>query len=451
MWHAIWFSIWESGLTVLLSLLIGGGLAVLEHAWKTASPKWFQILMTIPVFLPPAIVAVGFITVFGQTGYINTVLQWLHLPTLHILYSPTAIILSHCFFNIPLAYLAVALRLRTISHTLSHMIQLCGASHWQAWWIAVWPRLRSAVFGVSVIIFLYSFMSFALPLILGGVRYQTLEVYIYTLITQQFDFTTASWLALGQWLGLSCVIILSYKQLTTISEQQLYQSTGTNKLITTLRFILGFCILLPALSLVMDGMLIPHSFVRLTTTQFWSAWVRSISLAVIVTILTLVISTVSTIHFPRLTKLAALFLAISPVTLGLAVLLTLGKSLVTLIIAYTISLMPLIGYLLSNQWQTRPHLFTATLQLLGANCWQRYRLNCSWLRSSLIQAAGLSMTFVLGDITLAGLLAPYRQPLAMSVAAGYISSYHFNLATAGMVVVLGTIALVIMVLHYAHH
>lgn len=451
MLRAIWFSIWESSLTVIVSLLIGGSLALLEHHWNARTTKWFSVFMAVPIFLPPALVAVGFISVWGQTGYINIALQWLHIPSVHILYSPLAIILAHSFYNVPLAYLAIHIRLQSISHQLEHTVSSLGGSRWQAWRLTIWPRLRSTIIGVSVLIFLYAFMSFALPLILGGVRYRTVEVYLYSLITQQLDFKTAGLVALGQWAGLTLVIVLSLRNFTVFSEHQLHLSESNGgwptTIITLCKLLLVCYILAPLAGIIFDSFPIKN-FIALSETQFWSAWQRSFIIAITVTLLTLLIGVMITLqNKPWLNKLCIVFLAISPVTLSLILLLLVGKSLLVLVVVYTLSLLPIVSYLLLTSWQARPKFFDNTLKMLGANTIQHWRLNFSWLRPSLIQAASLSIAFVLGDITLANLLAPYNTPLAMSLSAGYINSYHFNLAAAGMVVVLFTIIIVILLIN----
>ena len=65
----IWFSCWESIITVLLSLGVGGGLALIEYFFKLKKSKLFTGFMVLPVFLPGIVVATGFIVIWGSPQF----------------------------------------------------------------------------------------------------------------------------------------------------------------------------------------------------------------------------------------------------------------------------------------------------------------------------------------------------------------------------------------------
>lgn len=446
----LWFSAWESGLTVLLSVTLGGGLAWLEHAWRVRPSRWFTGLMILPVFLPSAVVALGFIAVWGNAGYVNDLMtRFGSDEPIRFLYSPAAIIAAHCFYNIPLAYLAVRLRLTTHHYHLEEAARVAGASAGHVWRTVTWPRVRQSVYGVSVLIFLYSFMSFAIPLILGGIRYQTMEVYIYTLVTQQFDFSKALMVAGIQFAVLIVAVYVVWHNRPNIPEQKIADShyaagsTTATIFIKGLRLMFSLYVMLPIGAVLVRGSQFTL-FRQLLAGQFATTVLFTLLLATVATAISLGISwRLMTWLSARATRLPFLILVVSPITLGLLLRLALGQHVLSLLLAYCIMLIPVMYYLLKTQWQTRPLYLIDTLRVLGANARQRLRATLRWMAPALGRGLAFGYAFVLGDIAMAAVLAPVRYPTAMQYSYGLVSGYRFATAAAGMSLVLITIGLLV--------
>ena len=90
-----------------------------------------------------------------------------------------AILLAHVFFN-------YAVVVRTVGGLWSHLdprpeeaARMLGASRWRAFREVTLPALRPAIAAAAAIVFLFTFTSFGVILILGGPRYATLETEIY--------------------------------------------------------------------------------------------------------------------------------------------------------------------------------------------------------------------------------------------------------------------------------
>ena len=77
-----------------------------------------------------------------------------------------------------------------------------GASPWQRFREITAPLLSPALAAAAAIVFLFSFTSFGIVLILGGPRYATIEAEIYNQAVRLFDLRAAAVLSLVQ---LACV------------------------------------------------------------------------------------------------------------------------------------------------------------------------------------------------------------------------------------------------------
>ncbi|WP_424949434.1 ABC transporter permease [Deinococcus sp.] len=196
------WTLWQATLTAALALLIGGPLSYLLARYRLPGKEVLLRLLLLPFVTPTLVAALGLLSLFGPRG----------LTGLDLSETPTLIVLGNLFFNLPLVMrLGYAGFLRA-PPGLDAAARTLGASGWRAA-VSVslplaWPGLAAG----AVLVFLYSFLSFGLPLLLGGEKYATLEVEIYTLTAYELRLPEASALILLQ-LGVTLVASLLYLRL----------------------------------------------------------------------------------------------------------------------------------------------------------------------------------------------------------------------------------------------
>jgi thiamine transport system permease protein len=425
--------------------MIGGGLALLSYTWKIKNSSWFDMAMIWPIFLPGSIVSLGFIIIWGNAGYANNLLHYFGFTRIQFLYSAFAVIASHCYYNIPFVYLAISGRLIKVNYFLEESAGVMGASHWFAFKSITWPRLRNTIIGVCLMVFIYSFMSFSPPLILGGIQYQTLEVYIYNLITQYFNFASAGILALVQFIGLIIILKIAGWRLISTHEDRVRSVNNYNSrrsvMVWLFRIIILFFLIAPIIGVLIDGFKEFGENLRvLLSAGYFFALARSLILFVSASALSLVVS-ISYIfnHKRKYVYWPIVILAISPVLYGLASRLIYGQSFWAMFLVYTILIFPVTYFLLNSLWEARPKLFTETLRILGSNKWQVLWAKFVYLKSGISKSIALALAYVLGDIAVANLLSPHLKPTAMSLSYNLIGSYRFGASATGMSLVLMTI------------
>ena len=114
------------------------------------------------------------------------------------------ILLAHAFYN----YAGVV---RTVGGMWSHLdprmeqaARVLGAGRIRAFWEVTLPLLRPAIAAATSIVFLFSFTSFGIILILGAPRRVTLEVEIFRQTAQLLNLPTAAALAITRWWSCHC-------------------------------------------------------------------------------------------------------------------------------------------------------------------------------------------------------------------------------------------------------
>ncbi len=198
-------------ITVAVSLPAAALLARLEFSGKGV----VRAAMIVPFVLPPIVVVVGFLRMFGPYGVIDTVAMAMSgsaISVFDLSTGLTGIILAHVFYNIPLVTLMVSSSLETLPPEVEEMAELLGATTLQKWRYVILPHIRSALGASAVLTFLFCFMSFPIVLALGQGRYSTIEVQIWSAF-RYFDYGQASALALLQ-LGVTLVLAVAYVYLS---------------------------------------------------------------------------------------------------------------------------------------------------------------------------------------------------------------------------------------------
>jgi thiamine transport system permease protein len=152
----------------------------------------------------------GLITVFGHGGWVNQIWRNLTGKILIDIYNTyEGILLAHVFYNIPIIIRLTEIGWKNIDPELVAVARTLKASKWSIFWKIQFPKLFPVLAAAALLVFIYAFNSFAIVLVLGGVKFQTLEVRIYSLVKGKFDFNGAAALTLVQ-IIINILVIVVY-------------------------------------------------------------------------------------------------------------------------------------------------------------------------------------------------------------------------------------------------
>lgn len=193
----IWFTTWQALASTLLTAVVA-----LPLTWVVANRQFpgrrlIRVLVTVPFVLPTVVVGGAFIAVMDRFG--------LDSGTIRLRHTVWAILLAHAFFNVAVVVRSVGGFWGQLDRRPEEAARTLGASAWQAFRLVTLPRLRSALLAALSIVFLFSFTSFAVILLLGGPRRSTLETEIYRWAFTRTDFSTAAALSVVQ---MAAVVVL---------------------------------------------------------------------------------------------------------------------------------------------------------------------------------------------------------------------------------------------------
>ena len=205
------FTVYQALVSTVATIALALPCAFVFARFRFPGKSLLLSLATLPFVLPTVVVALAFAAVLGDAGLLNDLLRALF----SLDYSPiqlertlTLIIIVHVFYNF-----AIALRIMTsywssIGFATEEAARTLGANELSLWRDIRLPLIRPALLSAAVLIFIFCFTSFGVVLILGGIRFATLEVQIYYQAVSIFNLPLAAALSLVQILSMLFMLVI---------------------------------------------------------------------------------------------------------------------------------------------------------------------------------------------------------------------------------------------------
>ncbi len=167
----IWFTFWQAAASTALSLAAGLPAAAMVARLTPRRQRLVRALVIVPFVLPTVVVAAAFEALFNRAGLVDGSIRLHH--------TVWAILLAHVFFNYAVVVRTVGTYWTGLDGRLEDQARVLGANRWRTFTRITLPRLRPAIAAAASIVFLFSFTSFGIVLILGGPRRATIETEIF--------------------------------------------------------------------------------------------------------------------------------------------------------------------------------------------------------------------------------------------------------------------------------
>jgi len=194
-----WFTVWQAALSTVLTVLVALPGAFVLSRFEFPARRLVRALVTVPFVLPTVVVGSAFASLLGSGG---------PLAFLGLDQTVAAIVVAHMFFN-------YAVVVRTVGGLWAHLdprqeeaARMLGASRWRAFRTVTLPSLRPAIAAASGIVFLFTFTSFGVILILGGPQQSTLETEIYRQTVQLLNLPVAAALTIVQLVAVVALLLV---------------------------------------------------------------------------------------------------------------------------------------------------------------------------------------------------------------------------------------------------
>jgi thiamine transport system permease protein len=186
-WDVVWFTIWQALASTLLTIAVALPAAYVLGRYRFRGRRLVSALVVVPFVLPTVVVALAFVAILPE----GSEQGW------------APILVAHAFFNVAVVVRIVGTFWSSLDPRIDEAAATLGAGPLARLRQITLPLLAPALAAAAAIVFLFSFTSFGVVLILGGPRYSTIEAEIYNQAVRLFDLRAAAVLSLVQ---LACVV-----------------------------------------------------------------------------------------------------------------------------------------------------------------------------------------------------------------------------------------------------
>ena len=198
---AIWFTTWQAAVSTAVTTVLAIPCAALMARASGKSGIWLKALVTVPFVLPTIVVGGAFKELFERLD------SSFGLPNFNN--SAVAIIVAHSFFNFAVVARTVGAYWAGLDHQLEEQARTLGSSNAGVFLRVTWPRLKPAVLAAGAITFLFSFTSFGVVLVLGGLRQATIETEIFRHAVVRGDLTSSASMSVIQIVAVLCLVAVT--------------------------------------------------------------------------------------------------------------------------------------------------------------------------------------------------------------------------------------------------
>lgn len=188
------FTFAQAAGSTVLTLVVGLPIAHALARYDFRGRSTIRAITVVPFVLPTVVVATAFDALFD-------------LINVDLSRTVAAILMAHVFFNVAVVVRMVGGFWRTLDPAGVEAAAALGASPWRAFQEITLRRLAPVVTGAGLIVFLFSFTSFGVILILGGPTRATLETEISRYAVFRGELDVAAILAMIQ---IAVVAVLAF-------------------------------------------------------------------------------------------------------------------------------------------------------------------------------------------------------------------------------------------------
>ncbi len=213
-WRIIGLTLTQAVVGTVVSVLLGVPGAYVLYRTTFPGRAALRAFVTIPFVLPTVVVGVAVKTLLAANG---------PLGFLGLDESFTAIVIALVFFNYSVIVRTVGGLWAALDPRLLEAARTLGASAWRAFWTVTLPALAPAIASGAAIVFLFCASAFGVVMVLGGVRFGTVETEIWYQTTQLLNLPAASALSIVQLVFVTvCLIGANRAQTSTQRSQRLH-------------------------------------------------------------------------------------------------------------------------------------------------------------------------------------------------------------------------------------
>lgn len=176
---ALRLSLVTSAISVIIAVATGTPLAYLLARWRFRGRAWLDLLLDLPVVLPPSVAGLALLIAFGRQGIFGAGLSALGIS---LPFTTAAVVLAQTFVSAPLYVRAARVGFGSIDGQLEESAFVEGANQWQLFRFVMLPLSARALLSGAILCWTRALGEFGATILFAGNlegRTQTMPLAIY--------------------------------------------------------------------------------------------------------------------------------------------------------------------------------------------------------------------------------------------------------------------------------
>jgi molybdate transport system permease protein len=162
---ALRLSLLTSTTTTLCAVIFGTPLAYMLAKWKFRFKSWIELIIDLPIVLPPSVAGLSLLIAFGRRGLFGSVLNFagISLP-----FTTAAVVLAQTFVASPLYVRSARIGFTQIDKQLEEAAHVEGANHWQLFYDVLVPLAGRTLLSGAILTWTRALGEFGATILFAG-------------------------------------------------------------------------------------------------------------------------------------------------------------------------------------------------------------------------------------------------------------------------------------------
>ena len=163
--RALSLSLVTSSVTTFIAAMFGTPLAYMLARWKIKHKSWLELILDLPIVLPPSVAGLALLVAFGRRGLFGSALNILGVS---LPFTTTAVILAQTFVAAPLYVRSARVGFSQIDPQLEEAAHVEGANQWQLFYDVIIPLTARTLASGAVLTWTRALGEFGATILFAG-------------------------------------------------------------------------------------------------------------------------------------------------------------------------------------------------------------------------------------------------------------------------------------------
>lgn len=151
--------------SLAVTIVFGTALAYVLARRKFRFKAWFELLIDLPVILPPSVAGLALLMAFGRNGMFGPLLGLLGIS---LPFTTPAVVIAQTFVAAPLYVRAVRIGFAEVDVQLEEAAYVEGANQWQLFREVMFPLARNAIISGAILCWARALGEFGATILFAG-------------------------------------------------------------------------------------------------------------------------------------------------------------------------------------------------------------------------------------------------------------------------------------------